>query len=118
MEFEFAKYTEITDLVFKHDKQAKKEGYIRFFICPDVWDVWFVRILEGFGEDYEVEEGSFILERNNIENEYKGQELTLKRVKEIIEDDDRSNWDYEVSDDVDELIDILDDGFGILNLNN
>ena len=114
MEFEFAKYTEITDLAFKYGMDYK--GYIRFFICPDVHDTWFVRILEGYNEDYEREEGSYILERNNVPNDYKGQQLTLKRVKQIIEEDDGSNWDIEVGNDLDELIEMLDYGFGILNL--
>jgi hypothetical protein len=115
MEFEFAKYTEITDYAFKVNPNYKKEGFIRFFICPDVWDFWFVRILEGFNEEYEREEGSFILERNKVEKDNRGQKLTLSKVKQIIEEDDGSNWDMQQSYDVEHLIDMLDDGFGIIN---
>ena len=114
MEFEFAKYTEITDLAFEHGTGYK--GYVRFFICPDVHDTWFCRILENTNSEYDTEEGSFLLERNNIPNEYKGQELTVDRVVDIIQEDDGSNWDYQQAYSVDELIDMLDDGFGILNL--
>ena len=114
MKFEFAKYTEITDLAFKHG--IGYDSYVRFFICPDVNDTWFVRILEGFNEDYDKEDGMYILERNNIPNEYKGQNLTVKRVVDIIKNDSGENWDIESSDDLDYLIDMLDDGFGILNL--
>lgn len=116
MKFEFGKYTEITDLAFKVNPQYKNEGFVRFFICPDVWDTWFVRILEGYNEDYEREEGSYILERNNVPNDTKGQKLTISRVRKIIEEDSGENWDYEQNCDVNELIDMLDDGFGILNL--
>lgn len=115
MEFEFAKYTEITDLVFKLKPEMKNEGYVRFFICPDVYDFWYVRILEGFNEDYEREEGSFILERDKISMDRKGEKLTLSKVKMIIQDDDGSNYDLEQGYDLEELIDWLDDGFGILN---
>ena len=31
LKFEFAKYTEITDLAFKINPNYKKSGYIRFF---------------------------------------------------------------------------------------
>lgn len=117
MKFECGKYTEITELAFKVNPSYKNEKYIRFFICPDVEDTWFVRLLDGFNEEYEPEEGSYILERNNVPNDYKCQKLTIDRVRQIIEDDDGCNWDYQVSDDVDELIDMLDDGFGIHNLN-
>lgn len=113
MKFEFAKYTEITDLAFKLKPSYKKEGYVRFFICEDTWTYWFVRILEGYNEDYEKEEGSFILERDNIEKEYKTDRLTFSKVEEIIEYDGYENWDIQVSDNIDKLIDMLDDGFGI-----
>lgn len=115
MKFEFAKYTEVTDFALKFRPEYKNENYIRFFVCPDVNDNWFVRILEGYNEDYEHEEGSFILERNKIEKAYKDENLTLAKVKNIILDDDMSNWDYIQGYDLEELIDTLDDGFGILN---
>jgi len=116
MEFSFAKYTEITDLAFKHNKDYKKDGFIRFFICPDVNDYWFIRILKDYNEEYEKEEGSFIMERNKISNNYKGEELTLKKVVKLIKDDDGGNWDFQQSFELEELIEMLDDGYGILNL--
>jgi hypothetical protein len=116
MIFEFGKYTEITDLAFEVNPEYKNEGYVRFFICPDVWDFWFVRILAGYNKDYEREEGSFLLERNKIEMDKKGQKLTISKVRQIISEDDASSWDIEQSDDINELIDTLDDSFGINNL--
>lgn len=32
MNFEFAKYTEITDFAFEINPNYKKEGFVRFFI--------------------------------------------------------------------------------------
>lgn len=116
MKFEFGKYTEITDLAFEVNPSYKNEGYIRFFICPDVWDFWFIRILKDVNEDYEHEEGSFLMERNKIEMDKKGENLTLSKVKKIISEDDLSNWDFEQSFDVNELITMIDAGFGIHNL--
>jgi hypothetical protein len=119
MEFEFAKYTEITEYAFKVNPNYKNEGFVRFFICQDVWDFWFVRILKGYENDEE--EGyienpdNYILERNKIEMDRKGQTLTLSKVKQIIEEDDGSNWDLQQGYDLEDLVDLLDDGFGIIN---
>lgn len=116
MKFEFAKYTEVTDLALKLRPSYLEEGYTRFFICPDVWDYWYVRILKGYDEDYEEEEDSFILERNKIpKNGGRSENLSLKKLKEIILEDDLGNWDLKQGFDEESLIDLLDDGFGILN---
>lgn len=112
MKFEFAKYTEITTFAFKTDPEYKKEGYVRLFICPDTNNYWLVRILKGYNEDYDKEEGSFILERTMIDKD-RGEKLQLQKLRKIIQEDDRSNWDIKVSYDVEELIDMLDDGFGV-----
>ena len=45
----------------------------------------------------------------------KGQKLTLSKVKQIIEEDDGSNWDLQQGYDIEELVDMLDEGFGIIN---
>lgn len=119
MKFEFAKYTEITDFAFEVNPNYKNEGFHRFFICPDVWDFWFVRILKGYENDdkegYVKNEDNYILERNNIAMNKKGEVLTMERLRKIIEEDDGSNWDLQQGEDIEELIDMLDEGFGILN---
>ena len=119
MNFEFAKYTEITDYAFKVNPSYKNDKYVRFFICQDVWDFWFVRILKGYENNeeqgYIENPENYILERNKIEMDRKGQKLTLSKVKQIIEEDDGSNWDLQQGYDIEELIDMLDEGFGIIN---
>ena len=116
MKFEFAKYTEITDYAFKVRPDYKNDGYVRFFICPDVLDYWFVRILQGYNKDYEKDEGCFVLEQDKIAKHSKAENLGLSKVKEIILDDCGESWDIEERYDIDELIEMLDGGFGILNL--
>lgn len=115
MKFEFAKYTEITDLAFEVKPSYKNDGYIRFFICTDVNDFWFVRVLENTNEEYAIEEGVFLLERNNI-GKTKTETLNINKVKKLIEEDDLSNWDIQQYDTMEELIEDLDAGFGINNL--
>jgi len=116
MNFEFAKYTEITDFAHKHNPEYAKNGYVRVFICADVNDFWLARILANTNEDYEHEEGCFLLERDKIPMEQKGEKLSWSKVRKIVENDEFENWDVEESDDIKELIEMLDDGFGIINL--
>lgn len=115
MEFEFAKFTEITDFAFEVNPNYKQEGYIRFFICPDVNDFWFIRVLKDVNEDYEKEEGIFLLERNNI-GKAKTDKLSVSKLRKIIQEDDGSNWDNKQYRTLDKLIEDLDGGYGILNL--
>ena len=114
MKFEFAKYTEVTDLYKKHsDNLQKGDGYIRFFMCLDVNDFWIIRVLEGFNEESEKEEGTYLLERNNIQKDSKKQDLSLTKAIELIKEDDFSNWDIKEYFDLDELIEDIDGGFGL-----
>jgi len=48
MKFEFVKATEITEIAMTNP-EYKKNGYLRVFICPDVLDIWLLRILRGYG---------------------------------------------------------------------
>lgn len=116
MGFEFGKFTEITDIAFKENSEYEANKYIRAFICPDVWDFHLIRILKGYGEDYENDEDSYIMERNKIPMDRKCHGLTIRKVREIVQEDCFDNWDYYQSYDLNELIDRVDGGFGILNL--
>jgi hypothetical protein len=113
MKFEFAKYTEITELYKKHGNLQEGDGYIRFFICLDTNDFWLIRVIEGVNEEYEREEGVYLLERNNIRKESKGQDLSLSKVIELIKADEFDNWDIKEYSDLDELIEDIDGGYGL-----
>ena len=88
---------------------------MRFFICPDVTDFWLARVLEGVNENYENEDGAFLIERNNIWKS-KGEGLTLAKVNKIIKEDDGSNWDIQEAASIKDVIEIIDGGWGINNL--
>ncbi len=100
-------YQEVTTQVFEADPSYKEEGYVRFFLCRDVKDAWFVRILKDVNGEYEPEPGKFLIERNLIY----GRNTPLYK---IIQEDDRSNWDYCECDSMKEVEDILDNGFGLI----
>ena len=76
MKFEFAKYTYITELYKKHSSNLMEgDGYIKFFICLYTNDIWLARVIEGFNEHYEEEDGVYLLERNNIPKNFKGHQI-------------------------------------------
>lgn len=114
MEFEFGKYTEITD--FAHKISEPHKAYDRIFICPDVTDFWLVRVQKGINEDYEEEEGVWLAERDKISKDFRTEKLSVNRVREIIENDQFENWDLKEYRRLKDLIDDLADIFGILNL--
>lgn len=116
MLFEFGKFTEITDFALDINPEYQTSKYIRIFICPDVWDFHLVRILKGYNEDYEPDEDSYIMERNIIPMERRDENLSIRKVRKIIEEDNLDNWDYYQSYDLDDLIERIDGGFGIINL--
>lgn len=116
MEFEFGKYTEVTELAHEVNPEYKSSSYSRIFLCTDTHDFWLARILVGFNEEYEKEEGSFVLERDKISKDYKAEILTKSKAIELLENDSFENWDLQTSNDEDELIEMVDGGWGILNL--
>jgi len=112
MKFEFGKFTDITEHAKKINPEYK--DYVRIFICPDVWDFWLIRIQKGYNKDYEKSPDTYLLERDKISMDRKGERLTLGRLNVILKDDDFSNWDIEESDNLEKLIEMVDGGFGIL----
>ena len=116
--FEFAKYTEITNYAFEINPNYKNDNYVRFFICQDVYSFWFARILKGY--EYITDEGyienaeNYILEINKIDRQ-NNEKLNLSKVKQIIEEDDGSNWIIQQGSDIEKLVDMLDADFGIIN---
>ncbi len=68
-------------------------------------DFQILRILKGFDEDYEIDESSFLVERNMIPK-LKTENLNMFNLNSILEQDDGSNWDYVARDSMDECIEV------------
>lgn len=146
---EFAKYYNVTkvleDMLKEDDKLfSYQEGnYQGLYICQDTHDFWVCRILEGYNEEFEQEEGSWLVERNKIDKydllEFIQQDDEDKleintrglrddaidsfEAKELIKfvilyDDDKGleGWDNTQCDSLDECIKVIDGGFGIIEL--
>lgn len=71
---EFAKYYNVTKLV--NDMQKKEEidtypmeedtKFAGVYVCMDTNDFWISRISKDVNEDYDYEEGTYLVERNLI----------------------------------------------------
>lgn len=148
---EFAKYYNVTN---KLNEMLERKETILFsytkdyckglFICEDTHDIWICRILEGYNEDYEQEEGKYLIERNKIDK-YEFCEFLQKQINDdseidnrrtrdyyidecfsindvieniILMDDDNGleNWDIKKCNSYEEAINVLDDGYGIIEL--
>ena len=153
---EFAKYYDISKIV--EEMQSKEEidcyptGDDKFYgvyVCMDTNDFWISRINKGYNEEYEPDDGKYLVERNKISiydamdklyelygkkrPEFKEKDLSyemknkvhdyLKKFKTesiikavvILDDyDGLSNWDCCEADSLEEAIEIIDGGYGIL----
>ena len=116
MKFEFAKYTEATELAFKVNPEYQSNGYERVFLCCDTKVFWIARILKGYGEDYEAVEGSYIVEREKVDKCSRSEKLSRSKAENLLANDEFENWDYEVYDCLKDAIESLDGGFGINDL--
>lgn len=120
-----------------------KDSYKKLYICMDTHDFWISRVQEGYNSEYEEEEGKWLIEREKIDKysfiefvsektgkEYKVSDrfqrdniidrLSVNRVIEylILMDDDKGleGWDNLECDSLEEVIEAIDGGFGIIQL--
>lgn len=146
----FAKYYNVTNKMNELLKKGQlfsyeKDLYRGLYICSDTHDFWISRILEGYNEEFEKEEGKWLIERNKIDKyefceflkEKKNDKASITdrslrdyyieqcfSTNEIIENlillDDKSGlegWDNFECDSPEEAVDIIDGGYGIIQLN-
>ncbi len=155
---EYAKYYNVSKIVEKMQKSEEIDCYPTgddkfegVYVCMDTNDFWISRINKGYNEEYEPEDGKYLVERNKFSiydvmdklhewyekklPEFSEKDLSyeqknkvhdyLKKFKTkdicraVISLDDYdglSNWDnYEVNS-LEEAIDIIDGGYGILSV--
>lgn len=113
--FSFAKATEVTDLAFRVNSEYKTIGYSRIFIVPDVLDYHVLRVLPNVGDNYESVVGKFILEYNMVPKS-RTETPSIARISKILSEDEFDNWSYFVFDSIEEVLDRVDQGYGINNL--
>ena len=118
LDFNFAKFTEVTAMAFKLNPQYEANGYTRVFVCEDTHVFWVARIMAGFDENYQPAAGSFIVERNQVDKSHKSENLTGLRTIKLLKNDEFDNWDCKAYSSLDDAIESIDGGYGILCLQN
>ena len=154
---EFAKYYNASNLVEEMQKAEEIDCYPTdndkfegVYVCMDTNDFWISRINKGYNEEYEREDGKYLVERNKIsiyDVMDKLHELYFKKLPDFKDDlqiemknkchnylkrfkakdicravislddfDGLSNWDNYEANSLEEAIDIIDGGYGILPL--
>ncbi len=114
--FEFGTYTDITE--YAKAKDSQYNDFEKVYICSDTWDYWIARICKDTYDDerkgYETAEGWYLVERNKIGKESKGESIKSRRdLNRILEEDDLSNWDTLNNRSLEAAIEAIDGGFGI-----
>lgn len=144
---EFAKYYNaskvVEDLLKDNKIMDDWNSFKGVYVCSDTNDFWVCRITEGYNEDYEQEEGSWLIERNKI-NKYHLVDFINEKFNKSIKINDRfelhdyfrrinskqvvkyvilyddeqglENWDNEQTYSLEDCISMIDDGHGIINI--
>ena len=140
----FAKYYDVTNIMNQLIDENKltsyqKEEFEKLYICNDTHDFWVVRVIEGYNSAYEKEDGMYLIERNkinkydfckfindevNITNKFEREnfidalnlDFIIRNV--LIMDDELGleNWDNIECDSLEEVIDVIDGGYGIMEV--
>lgn len=70
---EFAKYYDVSGVVEKMQSEGEIDCYptgddkfSSVYVCMDTNDFWICRINKGYNEEYEPEDGKYLVERNKI----------------------------------------------------
>jgi hypothetical protein len=148
MSLQFLKNYNVTNLIEKNKEKLmayKDIGYKGIYIAMDVLDMHLFRILSGYNEEYEKEDGVYLVEaeripkyevceklletknginkainsRNEVNetiNKYNKEDILLCT---LLIDAERGleNWENEKCFSLEEAIKIIDQGYGIINLN-
>ena len=113
MELKFGKYTDITNFAKKVNPYMFKV-YEKIYICPDTNNYWLSTIQKDINEDYEKSPGTYLVERDDVDYpDYDGR-FDESNVKEALENWDGSTYDNYEAESLEDAIDLIDDGYGII----
>lgn len=117
MKLEFGKYTDITAFA-KRVNPSMFGMYTKVYICPDTLNWWLAVIQEGVDRDFGPAPGKFLIERDQIDYPHGAKcddcVLNACMVELVVEDWDGSSWDNYEADSLEEAIELVDGGYGII----
>lgn len=120
---EFAVATDVTTLAHTLNKEYDDSNYTKIYLIPDTKNLWLIRILPNHNEEYDIEEGKFLVERNDIDyddiqtndcNSSTDLIGNFNAIKQVLIDDELDNWDVHEYDSEEDAICSISDGFGII----
>jgi len=125
MKFEFARYTDVTKYAKKYSKDKSFNEYVvyeKILICPDTHDCWVAKIQVGYNEQFEKDPDKVIIERNKLDGMGArwGDITDPMYCREVLRLDIEYGcyWDVIEYDTIEEAIEDLDGGFGIIGEQN
>lgn len=111
---EFAKYYDVTDIA---KKTGQYNDFYKVFICSDTHTFWIARIVLGVNSEYETKENGVIIEREDVDKDFKGDGIdSLAKLVKLLSDSDFDNYDVVDATDVKDAIEMLDNSFGICKI--
>ena len=117
MKLEFGKYTEVTKLAKKLNSPLFG-CYEKVYICPDTLNWWLAGIQKDINEDYEECPGTYLVERDKIDypnyDRIQDAYLNEETVSKVLEEWACETWDSEETSSLEEAIEIVDGGYGII----
>lgn len=141
---EFAKYYDCTELKNKMIEEGKIcDRHFKYYICNDTHEFKIARVYENTNDEYETVEGIYLVEEESIDKEEflnelydetehynrvirdtmidslvkeNGVQYLLEKI--IIQDEENgyTNWDNSEWTDLEEIIERVDNGFGIVTI--
>lgn len=105
----FGKYVEVTEFAKQHNPEFKT--YERIFVCRDTHDYWIAMINKDVNEDFETQEGTWLIERNKISNYgiRSHRRAVIKHADEGFE-----GWDSYEADSLEEALEVIDGCHGVI----
>lgn len=114
MKFEYQKSTDVTE--FAHQNNVLNEnGIIKVFVMPDRNDVFIMCIFENTGDDYETVKDSYLVELSlqttSIEDDL--QLISDEKLLSLLKENDSNEYkEYQIAEDYEHAIAIVDEGYG------
>lgn len=115
MEFEFGKYTDITNFAKKINPEMFAI-YEKVYICPDTRNWWLSCVQKDISSEYERIEGYYLIERADINyptEKLDKHYLNQKMIKQVLLTWEGDCWDNCEAHSLEEVNEIIDGGYGI-----
>lgn len=88
-------FTDVSDLAHELNPKYHTNGYSKVFVGDRGVEFFIARLAVNVNEDFEAEEGVYLVEVNVVDKQDLSDTLTDGNVHQLLVDDDFDNWEYE-----------------------